>query len=111
METLYQIAVVISLAAIITGIYKGFGDNRTIVVLRNYNDLDLTFLVSGTFFLYWISMTNNGARGRIRTGDLPLRRRLLYPTELQAHEWARILTSRALVVSFKGGTNWPIQGR
>lgn len=25
----------------------------------------VTFLVSGTFFLYWISMTNNGARGGI----------------------------------------------
>lgn len=28
----------------------------------------------------------NGARARIRTGDLPLRRRLLYPAELQARK-------------------------
>ncbi|WP_165493883.1 hypothetical protein [Azotobacter chroococcum] len=50
METLYQIAVVISLAAIIAGIYKGFGDNRTIVVFRNYDDLGLTFLIPVSSF-------------------------------------------------------------
>lgn len=32
-----------------------------------------------------ISIKNNGALDRSRTCDLPLRRRLLYPTELQAH--------------------------
>lgn len=68
METLYQIAVVISLAAIITGIYKGFGDNRTIVVFRNYDDLGLTFLVPAAFFLCWIGMTNLGVDPRLAGG-------------------------------------------
>lgn len=45
MENLYQIAVVVSLVTIVTGICKGLGENRTIVVFRNYDDLGLTFLI------------------------------------------------------------------
>lgn len=65
METLYQIAVVISLAAIIVGIYKGFGDNRTIVVFRNYDDLGLTFLIPVSLFLCSFVLTYLGVNKTI----------------------------------------------
>ncbi len=42
---------------------------------------------------------NGGAPDRVRTYDRPLRRRMLYPTELRAHGWTdpQILTRSDLL--------------
>ena len=43
----------------------------------------------GKFYVKrWIikAYEENGATGRIRTSDRPLRRRMLYPTELRLHQ-------------------------
>ncbi len=44
-----------------------------------------------------------GARARIRTGDLPLRRRLLYPSELHAHSPGLISLAETV-----GGLHWNV---
>lgn len=68
MDMLYQIGAVTALAIVITGIYKGFGENRTVVVFRDYDDLGLTFLVPVAFFLCWIILTNIGVDPRLAGG-------------------------------------------
>ena len=48
-----------------------------------------------------VKITKNGATGRIRTSDRPLRRRMLYPAELRLHtlEVRRNIVSKALSVN------------
>lgn len=48
---IYNILLIIFLGLVIFGIVKGYGDNRTIIVFKNYDDLGLTFLVPASFFL------------------------------------------------------------
>ena len=48
---LYEILLILFLAVVVLGIFKGCGDNRSIVVFRDYDDLGLTFLIPVSFFL------------------------------------------------------------
>lgn len=45
----YNIALVIGFTVVIAGIVMGWGENRKIVVFRDYNDLGLTFLIPASF--------------------------------------------------------------
>tara|TARA_R110001583_G_scaffold768_3_gene7144 strand:+ start:2897 stop:3427 length:531 start_codon:yes stop_codon:yes gene_type:complete len=45
---------------IIIGIFKGFGENRTITIYKNYDDLGLTFLIPASFVLIMLVFTNLG---------------------------------------------------
>lgn len=47
----YDALLIMFLAIVIFGIVKGIGDNRTIVIFQDYDDLGLTFLVPASFFL------------------------------------------------------------
>lgn len=48
---LYEISSILFLAVVVLGIFKGCGNNRSIVVFRDYDDLGLTFLIPVSFFL------------------------------------------------------------
>ena len=56
----YQVIMTILLITIIIGIFKGFGENRKIIVFADYNDLGLTFLVPASFALISIIGMNFG---------------------------------------------------
>lgn len=45
----YNIALAIGFIVVIAGIVLGWGENRKIVVFRDYNDLGLTFLIPASF--------------------------------------------------------------
>jgi hypothetical protein len=45
----YNIGLVVGFAVVIMGIIMGWGENRKIVVFRDYNDLGLTFLIPAAF--------------------------------------------------------------
>lgn len=47
----YDVLLILFLAIIVYGIVKGYGDNRSIIVFKDYDDLGLTFLVPASFFL------------------------------------------------------------
>lgn len=46
-----QISLLALLLIVIYGIVKGWGDNRSIIIFKNYDDLGLTFLVPASFIL------------------------------------------------------------
>lgn len=48
---IFTLLLIVFGAVILFGIFKGYGDNRSIVVFRDYNDLGLTFLVPSLFLL------------------------------------------------------------
>jgi len=48
---MYNIALICYFIILITGIVKGVGENRTLIVFRNYDDLGLTFLIPVSFVL------------------------------------------------------------
>ena len=53
----------------------------------------LNFCLEGSGFTIKLQPHKTGAPGEIRTPDLPLTRRLLWPTELLGQIWLRILGS------------------
>lgn len=54
----YSIGLTIGFIIVITGIVLGWGDNRKIIVFRDYNDLGLTFLVPTSFVLIYLIFVN-----------------------------------------------------
>jgi hypothetical protein len=63
---IYNILLVCYFIILITGIVKGSGENRSIIVFRNYDDLGLTFLIPVSFILIsyiFISMGGNQILG------------------------------------------------
>ena len=54
----YSIGLTIGFITVITGIVLGWGDNRKIIVFRDYNDLGLTFLVPASFVLIYLIFVN-----------------------------------------------------
>lgn len=41
----YNAVLIVFVFIIVLGVFKGFGENRSIIVFRDYDDLGLTFLV------------------------------------------------------------------
>jgi len=63
---IYNIILICYFAILITGIIKGIGENRTLIVYRNYDDLGLTFLIPASFILIiniFIAMGGNATIG------------------------------------------------
>lgn len=48
---MHNFLLIVFLIIIIFGIVKGYGDNRSIIIFRDYDDLGLTFLIPASFFL------------------------------------------------------------
>jgi len=63
----YNIGLVIGFAVVIAGIVMGWGENRKIVVFRDYNDLGLTFLIPAAFVVINLLFTQF-FRGDARVG-------------------------------------------
>ena len=49
----YQVFLLLYFAMMIVTIFKGYGDNRTVIIFRDYNDLGLTFLIPASFLLIY----------------------------------------------------------
>lgn len=47
----YQVFLLIYFIIMIVTMFKGYGENSTVVIFRDYNDLGLTFLIPVSFFL------------------------------------------------------------
>lgn len=47
----YEIIFSVYAVVVIVGIFLGYGENRKVVVFRDYDDLGLTFLIPASFFL------------------------------------------------------------
>ena len=56
----YQIFLIAYFVMMIVTMFKGYGENRTIVIFRDYNDLGLTFLIPVSFALIYILFTSLG---------------------------------------------------
>ncbi len=70
---MYNLVLVAFLAVVIFGIVKGSGDNRSVIIFRDYDDLGLTFLIPASFVLivYIFSMLGgNPAYGMILGGGV-----------------------------------------
>lgn len=50
---IYNIILTILIITIIIGVIKGCGNNRTIIVFRDYDDLGLTFLIPASWMLIY----------------------------------------------------------
>lgn len=50
-EDVYGIIFTIYAVIVIVGIFLGFGEQRKVVIFRDYDDLGLTFLIPASFFL------------------------------------------------------------
>jgi len=61
----YNFLLIVFLIIIITGIVKGYGTNRSIIVFRDYDDLGLTFLMPASFFLIMSIFTGLGGNQTI----------------------------------------------
>ncbi len=64
----YNIFLIAFLLIVIFGIVKGYGENRTIIVFRDYDDLGLTFLIPASFFLITYIFTILGGNVNIGIG-------------------------------------------
>ncbi|WP_445769186.1 hypothetical protein, partial [Rheinheimera sp.] len=53
------------MAVVVFGVFKGCGENRSIIVFRDYDDLGLTFLVPASFFLITYIFTMLGGNQNI----------------------------------------------
>jgi len=60
----YQIFLISYFVMMIVTIFKGYGENRTIIIFRDYNDLGLTFLIPVSFVLIYILFTSLGGDPR-----------------------------------------------
>lgn len=57
----YQIFLLIYFIMMIITMFKGYGENRSVVIFRDYNDLGLTFLIPASFVLiYYLFMMLGG---------------------------------------------------
>lgn len=50
-EDIYGIVFTIYAVIVIIGIFLGFGEQRKVIIFRDYDDLGLTFLIPASFFL------------------------------------------------------------
>jgi hypothetical protein len=48
---LWNLFLLLYFTVMIVAIFKGYGENRTVVIFRDYNDLGLTFLIPASFML------------------------------------------------------------
>lgn len=60
----YQIFLISYFVMMIVTIFKGYGENRIIIIFRDYNDLGLTFLIPVSFVLIYILFTSLGGDPR-----------------------------------------------
>ena len=57
----YQVFLLIYFIMMIITMFKGYGENRSVVIFRDYNDLGLTFLIPASFVLiYYLFMIFGG---------------------------------------------------
>ena len=56
----YQIFLIAYFVMMIVTMFKGYGENRTIIIFKDYNDLGLTFLIPASFVLIYILFTSLG---------------------------------------------------
>tara|TARA_Y100001963_G_scaffold118820_1_gene165616 strand:- start:977 stop:1504 length:528 start_codon:yes stop_codon:yes gene_type:complete len=61
----YNAVLIVFVFIIVLGVFKGFGENRSIIVFRDYDDLGLTFLVPTSFFLITYIFTMLGGNQNI----------------------------------------------
>ena len=47
----WQLFILVYFIVMIVTIFKGYGENRTVIIFRDYNDLGLTFLIPASFIL------------------------------------------------------------
>ena len=56
----YQIFLIAYFIMMIVTMFKGYGEDRTITIFRDYNDLGLTFLIPASFVLIYILFASVG---------------------------------------------------
>ena len=61
----YQIFLLGYFILMIITMFKGYGDNRTIIIFRDYNDLGLTFLIPASVYLVFILFTSFGGNQQL----------------------------------------------
>lgn len=64
----YQIFLFAYFVMMLVTMFKGYGENRTIIIFRDYNDLGLTFLIPASAFLIYFLFASFG--GYIQLGAL-----------------------------------------
>lgn len=64
---LHSILLGLFLVTVIYGVVKGYGEDREIIVFRNYDDLGLTFLIPASFFLIQYIFASLGGNTAIAT--------------------------------------------
>jgi hypothetical protein len=58
---LWNLFLLLYFTVMIVAIFKGYGENRTVVIFRDYNDLGLTFLIPASFMLvFYLFMVFGG---------------------------------------------------
>lgn len=61
----YDIALAAFFIVIIIGIFMGAGENRSIIVFRDYDDLGLTFLIPASFVLIYYLFAQMGGNPQV----------------------------------------------
>lgn len=61
----YQIFLLGYFMLMIITMFKGYGDNRTVIIFRDYNDLGLTFLIPASVYLIFMLFTSLGGNQKL----------------------------------------------
>jgi hypothetical protein len=61
----YQIFLLGYFMLMIITMFKGYGDKRTVIIFRDYNDLGLTFLIPASVYLVFILFTSFGGNQKL----------------------------------------------
>lgn len=65
---LYHIFLLAYFIMMLITMFKGYGENRRIIIFRDYNDLGLTFLIPASFILIYVFFTSVG--GNLQLGGI-----------------------------------------
>lgn len=61
----YQIFLMGYFMLMIITMFKGYGDNRTVIIFRDYNDLGLTFLIPASVYLIFVLFVSFGGNQQL----------------------------------------------
>lgn len=64
---IYSLCLGLFFVIVIVGVYKGFGENRSITVFKDYDDLGLTFLIPASFVLIRLIFSYLGGSATVAT--------------------------------------------